>query len=134
MKLYLTHILEYNRGHILQRRFQVECLLALLLQQQTALGRIGALFDKRIVFQPNLFSTTLARIRRIGKVVALLHQTIDIVERLGYTSVLRLERVHLNVFDGARMHFVAVALVRTVMAVEDDIGTLRGELVLCAGP
>lgn len=76
-----TDMFENNRGHIAQRRLQIECEFSLLLQQLTALSGIGAVLNVIVVVQLNLFGATLAGVYGISEVVALVHQAIDVVQR-----------------------------------------------------
>lgn len=65
-----------------------------------------------------------AGIQRVGKVVAGLHQAVHVIQRLRFTRVFLLERVDLDVIDGARLDFVGVALVGAVVAREEYVSTM----------
>lgn len=119
---------EGDRRHRRQCRLQRQRQLAVALQQVAALGRVAALLDALPVAQLQVARALLARVHRVGEVVARSHQAVDVVQRLRFARVYRLERVHLDVIDGARLDLVCVALVRPVVAGENDVGAQRGEL------
>lgn len=121
-------MLENNSWHVGQSRFQIHRDFTLLLQQLAALSGIGATLDIIVVVQLSLVGTTLAWIHGIGEVIALQHKAIDVVEDLRFAGVLRLERVHLDVFDSAGLQLVAVALGRTVMTSELNVSAEGGVL------
>lgn len=134
-----THIAERDRRHRRQHRLQRHRQLAVALQQIAALRRVAALLDALPVAQLQVARALLARVHRVGEIVARLHQTVGVVQRLRFARVGRLERVHLDVLDGARLDLVGVALVRAVLAGERDVRTQRGVLdigrviLLCSG-
>lgn len=121
-------MLEGDRWHAGQLGAQLEGELTVLLKQLATFGDVGAVLDDRIVLELILLGALLARIRSVGKVVAAAHQAADVVDRLRFACVLVLERVHLDVIDCARLQFVGVALVRSVMAREDGVCALGGVL------
>lgn len=124
-----THMTEGDRWHRCERRLQRLRHVAVALQQVAALGAVDALLDALPVVQLQLLGALLARVHGVGEIVARSHQTLHIVQRFRVARVLRLERVHLDVLEGARLHLVRLALVRAVVAREHDVRAERRVLV-----
>lgn len=97
----ITYMFENNGWHTAQSWLQIECEFSFFLQQLAALSGIGTVLDVIVVVQLDLFGAPLSGIHGIGKVIPLLHQTVNVIQGLRLTSILRLERVNLDVFDGA---------------------------------
>lgn len=104
------------------------CGFASLAEQHAAICGIGTGLDVLPVIDVVLGGTTLAGIHVIGEILACLHQAIDEVQRKRLAGEFNLIRVGLNVLNGAGMHLVAIALIGTMMAGEDHLGALCGEL------
>ena len=101
-----------------QRLLELVGGIALLLQQLAAFGGVGTGLDVLPGVDVVLASTARPRVHVVREVFARFHHAADEVQRQGLASEVGLIGVGLNVLDGAGVHFVAVALVGSMMAGE----------------
>jgi hypothetical protein len=93
------------------------------LQQLASIGGIGAFLNDFPAVDTGLFGTRLQRVSSLfdqGE----FHQTVDVFECQTFPGVRLLEGIHLDILDGTGVHLVAVALIWTVVAVENYIWPL----------
>lgn len=116
-------VAEQNRGHGCQLWVQSLRQVSILLQQIASLRGVGALLDRLPVLDLKVHSAHLSLEGLVGERLG--HDAVDEIDRLRLLRFARLEGVGLDVLDRARVNLVAQAFVRTMVAFEFRLGSLR---------